>query len=43
MKTAIKLTQPIMNFSQQNFYAEVTNAVGNVEGNFLYTPQPQGI
>lgn len=43
LKTAIKSTQPIMNFSQQNFYAEVTNAVGNVEGNFLYTPQPQGL
>jgi hypothetical protein len=43
LKTAIKSTQQIMNFSQQNFYAEVTNAVGNVEGNFLYIPQPQGI
>ncbi|MGF1675562.1 MAG: tetratricopeptide repeat protein [Rivularia sp. (in: cyanobacteria)] len=43
LKTAIKSNQPIMNFSQQNFYAPVTNAVGEVGGNFIYTPQPQGI
>ncbi|NJL10506.1 MAG: hypothetical protein HC908_10985 [Calothrix sp. SM1_7_51] len=43
LKTAIKSNQPIMNFSQQNFYAEVTNAVGEVGGNFIHTPQPQGI
>ncbi|MDJ0617288.1 MAG: hypothetical protein QNJ63_11175 [Calothrix sp. MO_192.B10] len=43
MKTAIKSNQPIMNFSQQNFYAEVTNAVGNVKGSFINTPQSQGI
>ncbi|WP_414622664.1 tetratricopeptide repeat protein [Calothrix sp. CCY 0018] len=39
LKTAIKSNQPIMNFSQQNFYADVTGVAGNVEGNFMYQPQ----
>jgi hypothetical protein len=29
----------VTNFSQQNFYAEVTGVAGNVEGNFMYQPQ----
>lgn len=43
IKAAIKSTQPIVNFSQQNFYETVSGVAANVEGNFLYTPQPQGI
>ncbi len=39
IKKAIKSNQPIMNFSQQNFYADVTGVAGNVEGNFMYQPQ----
>ncbi|UYD36908.1 MULTISPECIES: tetratricopeptide repeat protein [unclassified Tolypothrix] len=32
-------THQLANFSQQNFYAEVTGVAGNVEGNFMYQPQ----
>ncbi len=39
IKKAIKSNQPIMNFSQQNFYADVTGVAGNVEENFMYQPQ----
>jgi hypothetical protein len=28
-----------VNFSQQNFYSDVTGVAGNVEGNFIYQPQ----
>ncbi|MDJ0774115.1 MAG: hypothetical protein QNJ49_11935 [Mastigocoleus sp. MO_167.B18] len=37
------LKPQVANFSQQNFYADVTGVAGNVEGNFLYTHQPQSI
>ncbi len=33
------LKPQVPNFSQQNFYAEVTGVAGNVEGNFMYQPQ----
>ncbi|MBD2299065.1 tetratricopeptide repeat protein [Nostoc sp. FACHB-190] len=37
------LKPQIANFSQQNFYEAVNGVAGNVEGSFIYRPQPQGI
>ncbi|MBD2169415.1 hypothetical protein H6G04_34195 [Calothrix membranacea FACHB-236] len=34
------LKPQIANFSQQNFYETIAGVAGNVEGSFLYTPQP---
>lgn len=33
------LKPQVPNFSQQNFYSDVTGVAGNVEGNFMYQPQ----